>query len=223
MSETCPECGETFSYLGLHWDRGKCDIPKLGEERKELIKGILLGDGYLMRQKKPRLRVQMTNKEFLEWLDAKFGVLASGGVTVHRTAGERAEKDRNSGFNPIATEEAYSDTYEWHTRSHDGLSEFAAWYESGKKVPPDSIVLTPSTLKMWYICDGSMEIGSRGRPRIKIAASDFFRRDVALAEWFERIGFSPTIVPPMLQFGHDQSERLLGYMGEPIPGFRQKW
>lgn len=223
MAERCPECGEEFTYLGLHWDRGKCDYPALGSERRQIVTGTLLGDGYIMRNKNPRLRLSMTNHVFLEWIDEQFGVLASGGVTTHRKAAERAKRDRQTGFNPKATAEGYSDTYEWHTRGLPELQEFANWYDSGVKVPPDSLSLTPLTLKLWYVCDGSLEVGRLGQPRLKIAATDFIKRGVNVSGWFQRVGFDPTITKTHIQFGHEASEQLLKYMGKPIPGFRNKW
>lgn len=220
----CPGCGEKFGNIGTHWNRGACDRPDFSETQEEMISGLLLGDGYVSRQKdkNPIFRLQMTNKEFLEWIDSEFGVLSTG-VRLQGTAEERAKRDRESGFNKNADPDQYSDMWVLNTRSHDGLSDFAAWYDTGEKTPPTDIRLTPTQAKMWYVSDGSLEKRPRGKIRVQIASSSYVERGCDVLSWFDNSPFNPKLQSGYVRFDSDESEEFLSWIGEPVPGFIYKW
>lgn len=71
MSE-CPICEEEYERVSLHWSRGKCGYPDIPENTLEIIKGLLMSDGWIQRDGgEPNFRIEMTNKAFLDWLDKK--------------------------------------------------------------------------------------------------------------------------------------------------------
>ena len=76
----CPECGDEYQTLGTHWYYNESHRPELTDYQKEVITGLMMGDGSLNRQQgeNPRLVVGMITKEYLEELDEIFGCLSTG-------------------------------------------------------------------------------------------------------------------------------------------------
>jgi len=52
MSKKCRSCGKYFDRVGAHWSTGDCTGPKLSSYQKELVEGMLLGDGWLSHRNK---------------------------------------------------------------------------------------------------------------------------------------------------------------------------
>jgi len=110
------------------------------EYQHEVVTGVLMGDGTINRQNgwNPCLTVNMTACEYLQYLDEVFGILSTG-VRMHQTA----EQSYNNGgkFGKNTTVENYSDVYRLRTRRLPELHEYASWYDTGKKVWPESVEL----------------------------------------------------------------------------------
>lgn len=227
MSNKCPECGESFKALGIHWRKGGCNHPPFTKEQDEIITGLVMGDGCInLTTKTPRLQINMTSKEYLIHLDDIFGILSTG-VTLHQTAKERANQNNESGFHPDADEKNYKDAYWLQTRSHPGLSKFADWYESGKKVWPDDIELSPTVLKHWFVGDGSWH-NTSGQNYIRIAMSNEKENVEKVSQYFTDCGlpqpnFQTNGEYCAASFTVSESVELWEYMGEPLPGFEYKW
>jgi hypothetical protein len=184
-----------------------------------------MGDGSIPDQgsETSLFHVPMINRRFLEWFDDELGILTTG-VRLKKTATELAKKNRESGFSPEATAEAYHDMYTVWTRTHpkfDALRE--RWYPDGKKRFPSDLELTPRRAKFWYISDGYLDVGRWGRPRIEIKSRNESSRAKELVTLFESAGFDPTYHRNELRFTCDDTERLLSWMGSPPPGFEYKW
>ena len=119
-----------------------------------MVVGILMGDGCIDGSgKNPRLIITMTSPNYLEYVAENFDILG-GDVRLYTTAEENAKNSRYSGLNPNADSDNYSDIYRWCSIKHPELEEFAEWYESGGKMWPENIKLTPTVLKHWYCGDG---------------------------------------------------------------------
>lgn len=230
----CPQCGEKYNKIGQHWSIGQCTHPPLSQHQIEITTGLLMGDGSLERcDKHASLRAKMITPEYLDYLDGKFGVF-SVGKSLCTTAEESAFNCRESGFSPNASPQDYSDLYRWRTRNHAGLDQFRSWYNTGKKVWPDDIALTPTVLKHWFCGDGSREETPYGQNRIHIAMSN----EIDNTEKVDRMFSNSDLPKPseyninqrkdgsfscMARFTMEDSHLLWDYMGEPLPGFEYKW
>lgn len=169
---SCPECGEEYGNLGRHWHYSPSHRPDFTERQKDIIVGSLMGDGCLQRQNKTsHITLRMISNNYLEWIDNIFGCLSTG-VKMYLTAKESAKKNRDRGFRPNAKEENYNNMYRLNTRQHPFLNNFNSWYETGKKVWPEDIELTPTTLLHFYVQDGTLQNSNNNKPSyISIAAA----------------------------------------------------
>ncbi len=219
----CPNCGEQFERLGLHWYHGTCPYPEIDDDTREMLVGLLMGDGSIPDNEANSIfHLPMINRTFLEWFDREMGVLTTG-VTLKKTAAELATRNRESGFSPNAEAENYHDMYTVWSRTHPLFNELHGWYDSGEKRYPSNLDLTTTTVKFWYVSDGYLDVGQWGRPRIEIKARNERPRSDTLVSLFEAVGFSPTYRRHELRFTCDETEELIDWMGDPPHGFEYKW
>jgi len=236
----CPECGERYNHLGKHWSRSDCNYPELTQRQYEVAVGLVMGDGTINKGgKNPYLQCSMITKEYLEYLDNIFGVLSTG-VRLRQTAEESAQFSRNSGFRPNAKKENYHDMYTLQTCHLPQLDEFSSWYDSGEKVWPMNIELTPTVLKHWYVGDGCYQ-NNGTKDCIKIGLSNEKMNEEKVSSYFKKVGLpSPNRWSITVQnengrsyencqakWNVEESYKLLEYMlkdGYGIPnGFEYKW
>jgi len=234
MGNVCKQCGNEYQRIGQHWSKGSsCSHPNFTDHQKEIITGLLMGDGCIHTgNKNPYLLVKMISPNYLEYIADEFGVLGSE-VTLTKTAAESAKHNRDSGFSPNAKEQNYSDLYVWQSMSHPKLQKFADWYSSGKKVWPADVELTPTVLKHWYCGDGHWA-NSGTNNRIQIAMANEVDNTDKVDQMFRNVGLP---VPNNYaiserkdgsgrcnaEFTVAQSKELWEYMGEPLPDFEYKW
>lgn len=182
----CPECGEEYERLGRHWFHSPSHRPDFTERQKDIIIGSLMGDGYLDRDNKnSRIKWKMISQNYLEWVDDIFGCLSTG-VSIEKTAEELAKQNRDNFFDPNTRGEKYSDLYVLTTRSHPFLNNFNSWYETGKRVWPNDIELTPTVLLHWYVQDGNWR-NRGGSNHIKFTASKEYGNYDKLDSYFENV------------------------------------
>jgi len=234
MGNICQQCGSEYERIGSHWSlSNSCSHPSFTDHQKEIITGLLMGDGCVSRaDKNPRIQVEMISPNYLQYISNKFGVLGSD-VRLKHTAKENAKITRDKGFSPNAKAENYSDLYEWKSMNHPEIKEFANWYSSGKKVWPADIQLTPTVLKHWYCGDGSWN--NKGSNNcIRIAMANEVDNTDKVDKMFTKVGLpSPSNYTTRIhkngnmmcaaQFTMGQSKKLWKYMGEPLPDFEYKW
>jgi len=229
MGDVCPECGTEYQIVAQHWNKSSCERPNFTDHQREIITGLLMGDGFIDKSggKNPLLRCEMISPNYLEYIDNKFGIFGKG-VSLEKTAEENAKENRNSGFHPNAKKENYSDTYLWRSMRHPEIQEFTDWYSTGKKVWPSDIELTPTVLKHWYCGDGHWN-NSRSQNYIKIAMANEVENIDKVNKMFENVGLpSPSNYAISgthcnAEFTVEQSKELWEYMGEPLPDFEYKW
>lgn len=234
--DTCDQCGKCFEHIGGHWGsyQTSCKYPKLTDNQKEVVTGLMMGDGSLDRlsSKNPRIRCSMTAKEYLLHLDREIFPVMGTGVKKVKTAEESMldNMNRDSGFESSGNIENYNDIYSWCTRRNENFNEFN-WYKSGEKVFPEDIELTPTILKHWYCGDGTRATTNRNS-YIRIAASNESDNKDKINKIFKRAGFSVSNwnegsgqghTPAAICFTVDESEKMWHYMGEPLSGFEYKW
>lgn len=235
MSEICTHCGNEYQRIANHWSQSSdCSHPSFTDHQREIITGLLMGDGHISRKDSPNPRVQcnMISENYLQYIDEKFGVFGNG-VYLGRTAEESAKQVRERGFNPDAEAADYSDAYMWRSMSHPELQEFSDWYSTGEKVWPKHIELTPTVLKHWYCGDGNWN-NSGTNNNIRISMSNEVENTDKVDQLFEAAGLpSPSNYNISERkaggkrcdavFTVDQSQKLCQYMGEPLPDFEYKW
>jgi len=226
--QTCHECGKWYSKLGAHWSMSDCEYPNMSRYQHEIITGILMGDGWIDKDKKhPRLSVSVTEKEYLGYVHRELDIL-SNGVKLKETAESNSSRKSRP-------KENYNDLYRLSTICHPSLEQYENWYNSGKKVWPDNIKMTPIILKHWYCCDGHYK-DTNGDNYITISMSNEVDNTDKIGCYFS----NKNLPSPAWQFGEskldgqtwprciarwtvDQSEKLFNYMGEPVPGYEYKW
>lgn len=229
----CRECNGWFKSIGIHWSNSSCDPPTLTPFQRDVAIGVTMGDGSVYRSNAnhARLDVGMTTRPYLEYLNNVFQPF-SNGVTFKQSAEDCAEDLRERGFSPGASAEDCKDIYRLTTSHVPAFDFLAEWYETGEKVFPADLELTPTVLRHWYAGDGTLR-KQGGTRHIEIAmANEVDRRDrieslfnaigVDVGRWdiSEREDGSRRC---SAVFSRDQSDRLLAYMEYPVPGFRYKW
>lgn len=111
----------------------------LTEEQKEILIGVLLGDGAMRKKTHALLEINHSykQKDYVDWLYQKFQNIV-----------DTPPKVRKSNGNRIA--------YRFTTRSLPQLTEYYdSFFERRHKLIPDSFALRPLTLAVWYMDDGS--------------------------------------------------------------------
>jgi len=229
MGDVCSQCGTEYQIIASHWSRGSCEYPSFTDHQREIITGLLMGDGSINRRnnKNPRIQCNMISPNYLKYIDGEFGVFGNG-VSLAKTAEENAKHSRNSGFRPNAKKENYSDVYRWQSMSHPELQKFADWYSTGKKVWPSDIELTPTVLKHWYCGDGHWN-NSETNNYIVISMANEVENTDKVNKMFENVGlpspnnYNTSGIKCDAVFTAEQSKELWEYMGEPLPDFEYKW
>lgn len=220
MTTECPECGDKFKQVGYHWGGSECSKPTLDIRQKEISIGLLMGDAWVEKSSgKGRLRIEMTNKRFIDWLNNEFGIIVSN-LSIKNTASEAAEKNKSHGYD--VNEENYNTSWILSTRTLNYFSELRKWYETGVKRFPEDLELKPLILKVWYCCDGSFV---DGRYPVIYSANENDRRQKVI-NILKRKGFSPSFTDGAggtIQFKSSETENFFKYIGQPLPGFEYKW
>ncbi len=214
MSDFCYSCGRSYERLSTHWNTSKnCDYPELKDYEHQIITGSLMGDGCLSQQScsYPRLQVVMTNKDYLMFLEKELSRICND-TRLHRSAEQLAQQKSSD-------PSLYNDAYILSTRTLPDLSEYESWYDSGEKLFPNDLKITPVVFSHWYAGDGS-------RDRTKSII-----HSVNEKENFSKINkmFNKSVLPSPDRFGDEQivwnkesSEKLLS-MTPVMPGFEHKW
>jgi hypothetical protein len=234
MSDECKRCGEEKERLAQHWAMSSsCTYPEISQKEDDIFTGLMMGDGSISNKhmKNQYIKVDMTNRRFLEHIDSTIGNMSKG-VTFLLSAEENARRKRESGFSPNAKKENYSDVYKLSTRSHPYMAKFTRWYSSGEKIWPENIELSPTVLKYWYVCDGNMQ-SVRGYRGIQISMCNEYENTEKVDKYFEKanlpkpsnynINHREGRVDCSADFTASGSKKLWEYMGDPLPGFEYKW
>jgi hypothetical protein len=218
----CPGCGKLYSSMGRHWARYSEHAPELTNEERDMLIGIVMSDGnvHSPENQNSRIILKTTNKQYLEYVDNKLGVLSMG-VSKRISAKEKARKDRDSGWNEGALEENYSDMYGIGTRRCSMFNGFREWYSSGKKRwPMDDLKLTPVMFKHLFVGDGNKD----GSDRISIGTLNELDRKDEIKAFFREAGFEvQAFHSGYFSFSQKTSYEIYEWMGEPLPGFKYKW
>lgn len=195
----CSDCGGLFTHLGKHTSQSECSLPELSKRQKEIVVGVLMGDGTISEKSNScEFAVGMVTEEFIEWLQLELQPFSSK-ISVRETENR--------------------DLYRLTTTPHKYFEELRDWYESGEKRYPNDLSLTPLILKTWYVTDGTI---SNGYPRI--AASNESDRPEYLCSLFNDLPFDVKFDGEKdIQVDANDTEDFFNYIGSPPPGFEYKW
>lgn len=117
---------------------------KLSPKQKEVVIGCILGDGYLRKLEGRRdafleINHSIKAKEYVDW---KWKILKSIAASPPKS------RRQNKGL--------WKEAYRFFTREHQELTElWRKFYKDGKKFIPKGFTLTPLSLAVWFMDDGS--------------------------------------------------------------------
>jgi len=234
MTDTCHECGEEYTRLATHWTQSGCQHKPLSDYQKEVVTGLVMGDGCVAIQddnKYPYLIVALTKRDYLEYLSNSVFPLVSHEATMSNTAKECADSGGAFHSSTDAHVKDYSSMYRLNTMSHPDFANYRKWYSSGSKSFPKNIELTPTVLKHWYCGDGHL-IKNSGRASIAMSNERDSRSKIV--DMFKRAGFEDfswyryelqrdTKDNAEVRFSNEETKWFFRYMGDPPPGFEYKW
>jgi len=224
MTAECPTCGDSYKQLGNHWQFAENHRPSFSEYQKELVTGLVMGDGCVAnRDGNPYLTISTASERFLEWLDSEFGVHSTGVVKSY-DADDLADRNEEDDNIEVVNRENYHDQYRLKLRNSPYLKEFAEWYSSGEKKYPSDIDLTPTVVKMWYVSDGVLGWGKmNGLPRVQLRI--LTQDDVVehLCDELEEYGFTPNYSSGLIYLRREDTGTFLEWIGEAVDGYEYKW
>ena len=111
----------------------------LTEEQKQILIGVLLGDGAMRKKTRALLEINhsYTQKEYVDWLYQQFKNYVATPPKVRKGNGTRI-------------------AYRFTTKSISVFTHFYDYFFKGnKKIIPELLTLSPLTLAIWYMDDGS--------------------------------------------------------------------
>lgn len=229
MTQECPQCECEFKQLANHWvQSSSCDHPPFTQRQRELLKGLVMGDGCVSPSSwdggDARMNVMSTNERWLRWLRAQFGVFATdvhvaqSGERIGERAREHSEFDNSGG----AWE--YSNIYRVDIRSHPHLTMMRErWYSDGDVQYPDDLMLTPVAAKAWYCSDGGLSWSDDTHAFAAFGTHNESHRPEYLCDLFQEHGFLPNWSEPLLRFSLADTAAILEWMGDAPAGFEYKW
>jgi hypothetical protein len=130
----------------------------LCQELQDFINGYVMGDGYINPQGILTVDQGEKQKKFVEWLHQKLKPILTESCTIQEVIRERNGKKTRS--------------YRFNTRSV--LQDFYTnWYKTDPQNPSDPVkkkqlptnisdLFTPLFIIVWFACDGTKTIGSKG-------------------------------------------------------------
>jgi hypothetical protein len=206
----CTDCGESFADVSRHWVLSDCSPPDLTENQHEILTGLMMGDASINHRDRdrPAIRARMGNKPYLNWLHEQFKPMTTGVSEATETGGWKTT----------------TKMYRLRWRGRPEFTEYTSWYDSGQKRFPDDLTVTPTILKHWYVCDGSLNTNGMMRLSMKNESD----RKGFIEHLFESQGFEigrwDTHEHRCAAVFHAHvRDQLFDWMGEAPPGFEYKW
>jgi Mor family transcriptional regulator len=150
----------------MNKDKGnKCkNCEPLSELQKEVLTGLLLGDGSLNAPRTERtncslsLRQSINKKEYVNWISETFNnyypktrEIYSNEYLINKNGIIHREKVKK-----------YLSAYEMQTCRSPNLTLFRKiWYPNGKKIIPENLQLNEKIISIWFTDDGHNNVKQR--------------------------------------------------------------
>ncbi len=132
---------------------------------KELIDGLLLGDGSLRKGKKSKNAIYTHSCKYKEYLLFLIAELKVHDIKINTIY------DKDNGYST-------GRVFQIHSLISEKLTyHYNRWYIDNKKILPKDIILTPLVLLHWYIGDGGFDSCKGYLRQISIAAHNFSYED----------------------------------------------
>jgi hypothetical protein len=117
-------------------------VGSLTQRQKSIILGSVLGDGHLRRVKNRanaflEINHSSKQKEYVDWKYVELESLVNSSPRLYKNGRDRT-------------------AYRFTTRQHPELTAMMdLFYQDGKKIIPDNLILDEIALAVWYMDDGS--------------------------------------------------------------------
>ena len=199
----CPECHNHYKEIGNHYHFNNSHRPDITDKQKEIILGVLLGDGCVSKPSSgpPRFVVDMVSENYINYLK------------------EKLQPFSKEIYQPPTVKDNHQQQYELRTIVHPALSEYRDWYSTGEKVYPENIEITPTVLKNWYVTDGHLT-NKYEYPSIRCWNER--NNTEKVLSYFEDIPLTTTFSSGTIRFPGEK-RNFFDYIGEPLPDFEYKW
>lgn len=152
------------------------------EDLMEAIDGWTIGDGYISSSNQvARISCGVQHKEFCDYVRTFF-------TPYFPTESKLSAPSINS--KPGST-----GTWGFRTLSHpDLLIQHKRWYPNGKKIIPKDVRITPTSVLLWYLGDGTLVVDNESNTAVVRLSTDCFTIDDVnfLVSRLEEIGISCT-------------------------------
>lgn len=112
----------------------------MSDFQRDVLVGSVLGDAYITKLGKIRIEQSVKEQEYVFW---KYHTLKSLLYPANPRKMVRWNKKQNREY------ASYRFSSRQYFRSWRDI-----WYPSGEKIFPDSLILTPASLAVWYMDDG---------------------------------------------------------------------
>ncbi len=193
----------------------------LSQEEAEFIDGALLGDGHIT---KPR-----GNSCQFSYITSKRGHAEYIYQKLKRMAvGECRNGPVRSNVYDKRTKKIYI-SYRFRTVSNRvflGLRQ--RWYPSGIKIIPQDVKVTPVSVLIWYLGDGSLIEANRSR-YIKLCTNGFDRTNVEQVMSPQLAKYEPSFIRASetqwwVYIPRRHIDKFLSFIGDcPVPEYSYKW
>lgn len=215
--------GQGNNFYGKHHtDATKAKIAKknsrskkthlaISEKERNILNGLLLGDGYINANTfSGRYQQACKYKEFLEHITS---ILALD-------------------WGPIYFDRKWN-CYFIKSRFNPTLLEFRKrWYPNGKKIVPKDLVLSTEIVLYWFLGDGSIRFGNKSKfphskhYEIKLATDGFSRDDnLFLVDKLTDIGLRSCLLKRnQIKIFTESNEKFFKLIGScPVNCYKYKW
>lgn len=191
--------GTIWNWMDRHdiERRENANHVEVTNELAEILDGLLAGDGCLYHEDAASSYLHGDSyEEYVDWLEA---LLEDHGL-------ETCSRWVTEGENWTA--------YKYRTRAYRELEEFEQrWYDDRKKRLPKDFALTPTTLLMWYVGDGSYIEQEYGEKNVVIYSDTFGGDSDRLERLFrDELGIEVTYMQKGIYVPTDHHDAFFEYM-----------
>ena len=139
----------------------------LTKEQNSLLNGLLLSDGYIINRDN-LFGITSSSLQFVEYVKSIFPNEIWSSTKIFKT--EYFDKRINKTLT------------EYYIRSHNNLflSLKEKWYQNGKKIIPNDIIIDKECLLTWYLGDGCLQHhkNKKSTDGIKLCTNSFDKNDI---------------------------------------------
>ena len=216
----CQNCSCDFTSNNLYrkYCSAKCNpvgnkldytVSHLNNKMLEILDGHMLGDGNIEKPSRlaSRLNIKQKEEQFAKYIANLFSPYQINVRSISRW------DNRTNKF-----------YHSWAGRSPhhpDFLKQYERWYPDGKKRIPRDCRITPISVLLWYLGDGTLDRLGRGRPRIAIATMCFEDSEIKDILLPQLNAMSPggfrADYKNNIRASKDATEKFFGYIGYHSP------